>query len=157
MSTTLDPRQRLPRQHEPGAGSGAGRPGRYPCPRGRAAAWAPAATSGTYLQMVARLAPDSRAMEETALSSPDQAGPGQLWMVRERWHGYQLLERLPELSFGDGAHRPWQPVPPAPGALAAEGLVSSQWQDESGPPRRDCRLTAPGAQLLDSWRARCGT
>ena len=117
---------------------------------------APAVTSGTYLQMVARLMPDSRAMEETVLSSPDQAGPGQLWMARGRWHGCQLLERLQSSPSGTARidignlYRLLR-------ALEAEGLVSSQWQDESGPPRRDCRLIAPGAQLLDSWPARCGT
>jgi PadR family transcriptional regulator, regulatory protein PadR len=36
-------------------------------------------------------------------------------------------------------------------ALEAEGLVSSQWEAESGPPRRVYQLTASGADLLDSW------
>ena len=36
-------------------------------------------------------------------------------------------------------------------ALEAEGLVSSHWQADSGPPRRVYQLTAPGAHLLDGW------
>lgn len=77
--------------------------------------------------------------------------PAILLLLREgAKHGYQLLERLPELSAGDGRidlgnlYRLLR-------ALEAEGLVSSQWQGEPGPPRRVYRLTAPGAQLLDSW------
>lgn len=65
-------------------------------------------------------------------------------------HGYELLEQLPQLASEDGdidlgnLYRLLR-------GLEAEGLVSSQWQTESGPPRRVYRLRAAGEQLLDGW------
>ena len=77
--------------------------------------------------------------------------PTILLLLREgAKHGYELLERLPGLSIEDGRidlgnlYRLLR-------ALEAEGLVSSQWQTESGPPRRVYQLTPSGADLLDSW------
>lgn len=65
-------------------------------------------------------------------------------------HGYELLERLPEISSADGRidlgnlYRLLR-------ALEAEGLVSSEWQTQSGQPRRVYQLTSAGAGLLDGW------
>ena len=65
-------------------------------------------------------------------------------------HGYELLERLPEFASEEGRidlgnlYRLLR-------ALEGEGLVSSEWQTESGPARRMYELTASGARLLDSW------
>jgi PadR family transcriptional regulator len=65
-------------------------------------------------------------------------------------HGYELLERLPELSSEDG-HLDLGNLYRLLRAMEAEGLVDSEWQTESGPPRRVYRLTAAGVRLLDDW------
>jgi PadR family transcriptional regulator PadR len=65
-------------------------------------------------------------------------------------HGYELLERLPEVSSEDG-HIDLGNLYRLLRALEVEGLVSSEWQAESGPARRVYRLTASGAHLLDGW------
>lgn len=77
--------------------------------------------------------------------------PAVLLLLRDgAMHGCELLDRLPELSAEDSRtdlgnlYRLLR-------ALEGEGLVSFQWQAESGPPRRVYRLTAAGAGLLDSW------
>ncbi len=79
------------------------------------------------------------------------AEPGILLLLREGpRHGYELLERLPELSSEAGRidlgnlYRMLR-------MLEAEGLVSSEWQTEAGPPRRVYRLSPSGADLLDGW------
>jgi PadR family transcriptional regulator len=79
------------------------------------------------------------------------AEPALLLLLRERpAHGYDLLERLPELT-GE---------PPVEmgnlyrllRALEEEGLVSSEWDDTSpGPAKRRYALTGAGAHLLDHW------
>lgn len=77
--------------------------------------------------------------------------PAILLLLREGpKHGYELLERLPELSAGDG-HIDLGNLYRLLRALEAEGLVSSQWQARSGPPRRVYQLTDSGAHLLDGW------
>src|SRR5581483_11088375 len=77
--------------------------------------------------------------------------PALLLLLRERpAHGYDLLERLPELT-GD------QPVEMGNlyrllRSLEAEGLVASEWDSDSpGPAKRRYELTPAGEQLLDRW------
>jgi PadR family transcriptional regulator, regulatory protein PadR len=65
-------------------------------------------------------------------------------------HGYELLERLPELS-AEGGHIDLGNLYRLLRGMEAEGLVSSEWQTEPGPPRRVYRLTDSGAHLLDGW------
>jgi PadR family transcriptional regulator PadR len=77
--------------------------------------------------------------------------PSLLLLLRERpLHGYELIERLPELG-GEGRvdvgnlYRLLR-------ALEAEGLVSSEWSAElPGPAKRTYELTAEGRRLLDRW------
>jgi len=77
--------------------------------------------------------------------------PSILLLLRERpLHGYELIERLPELA-GEGRidvgnlYRLLR-------ALEAEGLVSSEWSAElPGPAKRTYELTQEGRRLLDRW------
>jgi PadR family transcriptional regulator, regulatory protein PadR len=77
--------------------------------------------------------------------------PSLLLLLRERpLHGYELLERLPEVGV-DGRidignlYRLLR-------ALEEEGLVSSEWSDEGpGPVRRTYELTRDGRRVLDTW------
>src|SRR5881227_2712567 len=77
--------------------------------------------------------------------------PSLLLLLRERpLHGYELLERLPEVA-GEGRvdvgnlYRLLR-------ALEEEGLVSSEWSaDLPGPAKRTYELTAEGRSLLDRW------
>lgn len=79
------------------------------------------------------------------------AEPALLLLLRERpAHGYDLLERLPELTgeprveMGN-LYRLLR-------ALEEEGLVSSEWDASSpGPAKRRYALTPTGARLLDQW------
>src|SRR5712691_8267136 len=59
--------------------------------------------------------------------------PAILLLLRERpAHGYELLERLPELE--------------------EEGLLSSEWDETSpGPAKRRYAITDRGRALLDQW------
>jgi poly-beta-hydroxybutyrate-responsive repressor len=77
--------------------------------------------------------------------------PALLLLLREQpAHGYELLERLPELTG---------PQPVEMGnlyrllrSLEDEGLVSSEWDSGSpGPAKRRYTLTKAGTQLLDQW------
>ena len=76
-----------------------------------------------------------------------------LLLLRERkTHGYDLLERLPELTGEEridvgNLYRVLR-------ALEEQGLVSSEW-DESlpGPAKRTYELTEAGAAALDRWAA----
>src|SRR3954447_13398268 len=77
--------------------------------------------------------------------------PSLLLLLRERpLHGYELLERLPELGVEGrvdigNLYRLLR-------ALEQEGLVSSEWSDElPGPAKRTYELTAEGRRLLDGW------
>ena len=77
--------------------------------------------------------------------------PALLLLLRERpAHGYDLLERLPELTGEQrvemgNLYRLLR-------ALEEEGLVSSEWDAGSaGPARRRYALTHAGSQLLDQW------
>jgi PadR family transcriptional regulator PadR len=79
------------------------------------------------------------------------AEPALLLLLRERpAHGYELLERLPELT-GEGRvdmgnlYRVLR-------ALEEEGLVASEWREDlPGPTKRTYELTPLGARLLDQW------
>jgi poly-beta-hydroxybutyrate-responsive repressor len=77
--------------------------------------------------------------------------PAVLLLLREQpAHGYELLERVPELTG---------PQPVEMGnlyrllrSLEEEALVSSAWDSESpGPAKRRYTLTPAGVQLLDQW------
>jgi PadR family transcriptional regulator, regulatory protein PadR len=77
--------------------------------------------------------------------------PALLLLLRERpSHGYDLLERLPELTgeprveMGN-LYRLLR-------ALEEEGLVSSEWDEGSpGPAKRRYALTEHGRSLLEHW------
>jgi PadR family transcriptional regulator, regulatory protein PadR len=77
--------------------------------------------------------------------------PALLLLLRERpAHGYDLLERMPELTGEQrvemgNLYRLLR-------ALEEEGLVSSEWDDDSpGPAKRRYAITEQGVQLLDQW------
>jgi PadR family transcriptional regulator PadR len=65
-------------------------------------------------------------------------------------HGYELLDRLPELVGEErvdvgNLYRVMR-------ALEEEGVVESEWRaDLPGPAKRTYRLTEPGRQLLEQW------
>jgi poly-beta-hydroxybutyrate-responsive repressor len=77
--------------------------------------------------------------------------PSLLLLLRERpLHGYELLERIPELGLEGrvdigNLYRLLR-------ALEDEGLVSSEWSaDLPGPAKRTYELTDQGRRLLDRW------
>jgi len=77
--------------------------------------------------------------------------PALLLLLREQpAHGYELLERLPELTGS-------QPVEMGNlyrllRGLEQEGLVSSEWDSRSpGPAKPRYTLTKAGNALLDQW------
>jgi PadR family transcriptional regulator len=77
--------------------------------------------------------------------------PALLLLLRERpAHGYDLLDRLPELTGEErvemgNLYRLLR-------ALEEEGLVSSEWDSASpGPAKRRYALTDAGTRLLDQW------
>ena len=80
------------------------------------------------------------------------AEPSLLLLLRERpMHGYELIERLPEVAGGEtrvdvgNLYRILR-------ALEEEGIVTSQWSaDLPGPAKRTYELTAEGRRLLDEW------
>ena len=77
--------------------------------------------------------------------------PALLLLLRERpGHGYDLLERLPELTGEQ--HVEMGNLYRLLRALEEEGLVASEWDEASpGPAKRRYRLTEHGSQLLDQW------
>jgi PadR family transcriptional regulator PadR len=82
--------------------------------------------------------------------------PSLLLLLRERpLHGYELLERLPELGLEGrvdigNLYRLLR-------ALEEEGLVSSEWSaDLPGPAKRTYELTDAGRRLLDRWAEALG-
>lgn len=79
------------------------------------------------------------------------AEPALLLLLRERpAHGYDLLERLPELT-GEQRVEMGNLYRLLRG-LEEEGLVSSEWDETSpGPAKRRYALTPAGARLLDHW------
>jgi PadR family transcriptional regulator PadR len=78
--------------------------------------------------------------------------PALLLLLRERpMHGYELIERLPEIAGGEtridvgNLYRVLR-------ALEEEGIVSSEWSaDLPGPAKRTYELTEEGRRLLDRW------
>jgi PadR family transcriptional regulator, regulatory protein PadR len=77
--------------------------------------------------------------------------PALLLLLRERpAHGYDLLERLPELTGEQrvemgNLYRLLR-------ALEEEGLVASEWDETSpGPAKRRYAITAQGRLLLEQW------
>jgi PadR family transcriptional regulator PadR len=79
------------------------------------------------------------------------AEPALLLLLRERpAHGYDLLERLPELT-GEARVEMGNLYRLMRG-LEEEGLVSSEWDASSpGPAKRRYALTSDGERLLDHW------
>ena len=81
--------------------------------------------------------------------------PSLLLLLRERpLHGYELLERIPELGEGrvdiGNLYRLLR-------KLEDEGLVRSEWSaDLPGPAKRTYELTAEGRRLLDRWAEALG-
>ena len=78
--------------------------------------------------------------------------PALLQLLSEQpMHGYELLERLPELAREErrvdlgNLYRLLR-------SLEEEGIVSSDWDESvSGPAKRIYRLTPAGEGLLDQW------
>ena len=77
--------------------------------------------------------------------------PSLLLLLREGpLHGYELLERIPELGVEGrvdigNLYRLLR-------SLEDEGLVTSEWSaDLPGPAKRTYELTAEGRKLLDRW------
>ena len=79
------------------------------------------------------------------------AEPALLLLLRERpAHGYDLLERLPELT-GEARIEMGNLYRLLRG-LEEEELVSSEWDDSSpGPAKRRYAITPAGERLLDHW------
>ena len=76
-----------------------------------------------------------------------------LLLLRERKaHGYDLLERLPEVTGEErvdvgNLYRVLR-------ALEEQGLVSSEWDENlPGPAKRTYELTEAGSDALDRWAA----
>lgn len=66
-------------------------------------------------------------------------------------HGYELLERLPELT-GEEARVDVGNLYRVLRTLEEEGIVSSEWSaDLPGPAKRTYELTTAGRRLLDRW------
>jgi poly-beta-hydroxybutyrate-responsive repressor len=80
--------------------------------------------------------------------------PALLLLLRERpVHGYELIERLPELA-GDDVRIDVGNLYRILRALEEEGLVTSEWSaDLPGPAKRTYELTEAGVRLLDQWAA----
>jgi PadR family transcriptional regulator PadR len=78
--------------------------------------------------------------------------PALLLLLRERaMHGYELLERLPEVA-GDDARVDVGNLYRVLRALEEEGIVRSEWSAElPGPAKRTYELTEDGSRLLDRW------
>lgn len=83
--------------------------------------------------------------------------PALLLLLSERpMHGYELLERLPELAREErrvdlgNLYRLLR-------SLEDEGIVSSEWDERlPGPAKRVYRLTGSGRALLDGWAQALG-
>jgi|SRR5215213_6231018 len=79
-----------------------------------------------------------------------------LLLLRERAaHGYDLLDRLPELTGDDrvdvgNLYRVLR-------SLEEQGLVRSEWDESiAGPAKRTYELTSDGSDALDRWAAALG-
>ena len=78
--------------------------------------------------------------------------PAVLLLLRERaMHGYELLERVPEL-VGPDARVDVGNLYRVLRALEEEGIVRSEWRAElPGPAKRTYEITEAGRRLLDRW------
>jgi poly-beta-hydroxybutyrate-responsive repressor len=78
--------------------------------------------------------------------------PALLLLLRERpHHGYELIERLPEVA-GEDTRIDVGNLYRLLRALEAEGVVTSEWSaDLPGPAKRTYELTPEGLRLLDRW------
>jgi len=78
--------------------------------------------------------------------------PSLLLLLRERpMHGYELIERLPEVAGGE-THIDVGNLYRVLRALEEDGIVKSEWSPElPGPAKRTYELTADGRRLLDRW------
>jgi PadR family transcriptional regulator, regulatory protein PadR len=78
--------------------------------------------------------------------------PALLLLLRERpMHGYELLERLPEVA-GEDVRVDVGNLYRVLRALEEEGIVRSEWSAElPGPAKRTYELTEDGSRLLDRW------
>jgi PadR family transcriptional regulator, regulatory protein PadR len=83
--------------------------------------------------------------------------PALLLLLRERpMHGYELLERLPEVS-GEDVRVDVGNLYRVLRALEEEGIVRSEWSAElPGPAKRTYELTEDGSRLLDRWAEALG-
>jgi PadR family transcriptional regulator PadR len=82
--------------------------------------------------------------------------PALLLLLREGpAHGYELLERLPEVTGEErvdmgNLYRFLR-------VLEDEGVVTSEWREDlPGPSKRTYRLTEAGTRLLDAWAGALG-
>jgi PadR family transcriptional regulator, regulatory protein PadR len=80
------------------------------------------------------------------------AEPSLLLLLRERpMHGYELIERLPEVAGAESRVDVGNLYRLLRG-LEDEGVVTSEWSaDLPGPAKRTYELTAEGRRLLDRW------
>jgi PadR family transcriptional regulator PadR len=80
------------------------------------------------------------------------AEPALLLLLRERpMHGYELIERLPEVAGNDAKVDVGNLYRLLRG-LEEEGVVTSEWSaDLPGPAKRTYELTDEGRALLDRW------
>jgi PadR family transcriptional regulator, regulatory protein PadR len=80
------------------------------------------------------------------------AEPSLLLLLRERpMHGYELIERLPEVAGAESRADVGNLYRLLRG-LEEEGMVTSEWSaDLPGPAKRTYELTDGGRELLDRW------
>jgi PadR family transcriptional regulator PadR len=80
------------------------------------------------------------------------AEPSLLLLLRERpMHGYELIERLPEVAGAESRVDVGNLYRLLRG-LEDEGVVTSEWSAElPGPAKRTYELTDEGRLLLDRW------
>jgi PadR family transcriptional regulator PadR len=80
------------------------------------------------------------------------AEPSLLLLLRERpMHGYELIERLPEVAGAESRVDVGNLYRLLRG-LEDEGVVTSEWSaDLPGPAKRTYELTDEGRSLLDRW------
>jgi PadR family transcriptional regulator PadR len=83
--------------------------------------------------------------------------PALLLLLRERpMHGYELIERLPEVA-GEDVRVDVGNLYRILRGLEEEGVVTSEWSaDLPGPAKRTYQLTDAGNRLLDRWAAALG-
>jgi PadR family transcriptional regulator, regulatory protein PadR len=83
--------------------------------------------------------------------------PAVLLLLRERaMHGYELIERIPEVA-GEDVRVDVGNLYRILRGLEEEGIVASEWSaDLPGPAKRTYQLTDAGNRLLDRWAAALG-